>query len=189
MRAAEGRIDPGHRSTRSGLRMAGFIALILGLVLMAAGAYRMFSPAWSGRSHFMSGHRSFDQVSRSMEDEFRSKAWTSFSGFGMLALGMLCAAAGGVMLKLGYMGSIARYVAEEGAPVVADTVNYMGTNTREGVHALTESVTSGIRDGLKDGDATVETPATPTERTCPRCQGRNPAGSRFCNQCGRELEG
>ena len=171
--------------------MLGAIVLGIGLLLMALGAYRMFSPAWADRPDpsegFITGRRSFDEVSRRMHSDFQDSARTSFSGFGMVAAGMFCAVIGGIMLKFGYMGRVARYAAEEVAPVAADTINYMGASSRQGVHDLTEAVASGIRDGLDASHANVP-PAVPTARTCPQCGTVNPANSRFCNQCGGPLE-
>ena len=191
MNAPEGRIDPEHGSTRSGLRTLGAILLGLGVLLIVFGACRMFSPAWTAgpdpTKGFFEGRRSFDDVSRGMDRQFRDSAWTSFSGFGMVGAGMFCALVGGIMLKFGYMGRVARYAAEEVAPVATDTINYLGANSRQGVHDLTQAVAGGIHDGFEPSPADLP-PALPTQRICPRCQTANPAASRFCNHCGRPLE-
>jgi hypothetical protein len=174
----EGRIDPAHTSTRSTLRVLGAVLLVLGLLMMAFGGYRMFSPAWRGSSH-----ATVDFPGSSMRVEFQDHARTAFSGFAMVAVGMICAAVGGAMLTYGYMGRVARYAAGEMAPVASDTINYMGTSTREGVHDVAEAIAGGIRDG------TAQRPSAPGgQTTCPGCMSPIAPGSRFCSQCGRELE-
>ena len=195
----EERIDPGHQSTRGGLRGLGGVLLAGGALLLCFGVYRMFSPAWADQGNpsegFMEGRRSFDEVSRRTRDEFHDTGATMFSGFAMAAGGMICLAVGAVLLKMGYMGRVARYVAGEVAPVASDTVNYVAGSTRQGAHDLAEAVAGGINDALHPHAAAPAPPqpapsqtvASQAEKTCRECGARNAPSSRFCAQCGKPL--
>jgi hypothetical protein len=190
----EERIDPGHQSTRGGLRGFGGVLLAVGALLLCFGVYRMFSPAWTDHGNpsegFMEGRRSIDEVGRRMHDDFRDDAATSFSGFAMVAGGMICLAVGGVLLKMGYMGRVARYVAGEVAPVASDTVNYVAGSTRQGVHDVAEAVASGIHDALHPqgaAPAANTAVASQTDKFCRQCGARSAPSSHFCGECGKPL--
>lgn len=195
----EERIDPGHQSTRGSLRALGGVLLAVGALLLCFGVYRMFSPAWADHGNpsegFMEGRRSIDEVGRRMHDESRDVGATMFSGFAMAAGGMICLAVGGVLLKMGYMGRVARYVAGEVAPVASDTVNYLGGSTKQGVHDVAEAVAGGIHDALHPQGAAPEAPqaapsqavASQAENVCRQCGARSAPSSHFCGECGKPL--
>jgi hypothetical protein len=70
------------------------------------------------------------------------------------------------------MGAAARYAAQEQAPVVADTLNYLGAAAAPAVRAAA--------DAVRDGE-------NRTARTCPSCAAANDADARFCDTCGTSL--
>jgi hypothetical protein len=70
--------------------------------------------------------------------------------FWCVFVGAPLAAGGMAMLKLGYLGAIARYVAGEASPVAKDVVNYMGENTEPGVKAVAKSITEGILEAQRE---------------------------------------
>jgi hypothetical protein len=80
--------------------------------------------------------------------------------------------AGGVMSQFGYIGSVARFMASQGAPVAADTFNYMADETRDGVKTMAGAVGEGLREGMREGKA------------CPKCAMKNDPDARFCKGCG-----
>ena len=102
------------------------------------------------------------------------KFWCFFVGMPLIAIGVgIC--------KFAFMGTVARYVASETAPVAADTFNYVASETQSGVRTLTSAVAAGL-DGRSADDG-----ATTDDKTCPGCQALNEHDSRFCDQCGESL--
>ena len=65
--------------------------------------------------------------------------WCEFVGMPLLFVG-------GVMCLYGFLGSMQRYVVGETAPVAADAVNYIGTNTQPGMKAVASAITEGVLD-------------------------------------------
>ncbi|HEX7447339.1 MAG TPA: zinc ribbon domain-containing protein [Pirellulales bacterium] len=92
--------------------------------------------------------------------------WCAFVGMPLLA--------GGVALtRFAYLGPLARYVAEETAPVGRDVINYLARGTEPAVRA--------VAGALKE-----EWSQSPGEerKSCPQCGQRNDADARFCAHCG-----
>lgn len=95
--------------------------------------------------------------------------WCAFVGMPLLA--------GGVFLcRLAYLGPLARYVAEETAPVGKDVINYMARGTEPAVR----TIASAIKDEWSDSSGQVK-------KSCPHCGERNSADARFCAHCGSEM--
>ena len=170
---------PGHKKTRSTLRVVGPLILGCGGILTLIGL----------GSFFMS-FGSFDPP---------RFFWCAFLGLPMLVFGA-------AITKAGYLGNIARYVANEAAPVGKDVVNYMAENTQDAVQTVASSLASGIKEGLSDTpvstcncpDCGAENNADAafcdqcgnklqTERSCPSCSSSNDPGAAFCDQCGTRL--
>jgi hypothetical protein len=82
--------------------------------------------------------------------------WCAFVGMPLIPLGA-------AICWLAYLGPMARYLAEETAPVNKDVINYLARGTEPAVR----SVVSAIKAGLS-GPA-VE----PSDKACPRCGERN----------------
>lgn len=180
----EERINPGHRETRDKLRVFGPPLMIVGLIVGAVG-FIGFIPM---------GMR-----------------YGPFGAIGFMVLfggGAFLAQIGFVLTKFGYMGAVARYMAQEGAPVGRDTFNYMADGTRDSVRDLASAVGEGLRGDAKasresiircpqcgtPGDADMNfcgrcgTPfASKKETTCSSCGRRVDAESRFCGHCGRPM--
>ena len=114
--------SPKHQSARSFLRVAGPLIAVAGLVLMAVGFISFFAA--------MNG------------DGSPRYFWCAFLGMPVLFVGI-------VMCKFAFIGSVARYVAAETAPVAKDTVNYMAEGTQEGVKTVARAVGEGIREGMQ----------------------------------------
>jgi hypothetical protein len=125
-----------------------------------------------------------------------SKFWCFFVGMPLLFFGL-------VMLKFGYMGAVARYMAGEAAPVMKDTFNYMARGTREGVRDIASAVGEGLRgEGAEtavschkcghanDGDANFCDEcgsALASSTRCSSCGESNDADAKFCDSCGQSL--
>ena len=110
-------------AVRNGLRIAGPIVAILGLIFLIIGVASFFS--------------SFGSFERPRY------FWCAFVGILLLAVGlMLC--------QWGYMGAIFRYMAGESAPVSKDVVNYMGEHTKPGVKAVSKAVAEGILEAREE---------------------------------------
>lgn len=90
-------------------------------------------------------------------------------------VGMFLLFVGAVMTASGFAGAVARYQANQIAPVGKDVVNYMVEGTQESVQAVTRSIAAGLRDGMVGEGATAR---------CPKCGAGNQPGSKFCDQCG-----
>jgi membrane protease subunit (stomatin/prohibitin family) len=102
----------------------------------------------------------------------------------MVAAGMVCLAAGGVMTKFGYMGRVARYVAQEIAPVATDTVGFVVDETKDEMQTAAKAISQGIAEGQQpqaDDEAR-------SDAVCPKCGTAAKDGAKFCSQCGAAVE-
>lgn len=88
--------------------------------------------------------------------------------FWMLFLGLPMVGVGIMLLSLGYKREISKYFKNESVPVI-----------NEAADELTPAIKS-IKRALKDDEPQKD------EITC-KCGARNPAGMRFCGQCGKPL--
>jgi len=67
--------------------------------------------------------------------------YTGHFAFGFLGfLGVFLLFIGGVMAQFGYKSAVARYQAQELAPVASDTFNYVAEETKPGVRAIVGAV-------------------------------------------------
>ena len=148
----EERIDPGHKGIRDVLRVVGPIVLGIG-VLLTVVAFVSFFAAFGG-----SGPPKY--------------FWCGFIGLPMMALG-------GVMTKLGYIGKITRYMSGEISPVAKDTINYVGTESREGIKAVASAIGEGLR-GTGAG-------AAGTKVRCHKCNELLEENAKFCSNCGAAI--
>jgi len=112
--------SPKHQAVRSFLRVAGPLTALAGIVLIAIGMISFFAAMGE-----YAPPRFF---------------WCAFLGMPVLFVGV-------VMCKFAYIGTVARYVAAETAPVAKDAVNYMAEETQEGVKTVARAITEGIREG------------------------------------------
>lgn len=170
-------MDPNHSDTRATLRIIGPLVLATGLVFMIIGIGNFF---WSFNN--MEPPRYF---------------WCAFIGMPLLAVGMgIC--------KFAYLGSIARYMANEIAPVGKDTTNYMVGGTRGAVRDLAAAVGEGLRGGTQQVgfirchkcNADNELPANfckacgvqlSKSRACPDCKELIDPDAQYCDNCGRAM--
>lgn len=137
-----------HASHRAGLRGLGAVLTAVGGVFTAIGLISFFSSTNS-----FEGPRYF---------------WCLFVGLPMLGVGF-------ALLKFGYLGPIARYVASEAAPVATDSFNYVASATKQGLHDVASAIGTGLRDAT-------------AARTCAACGHGNASDAAFCNQCGASLQ-
>ncbi len=110
-------INPQAKGQRKALKTIGGIFLIAGLLLSGFGVIDFF------------------QSMNSMEQP--KYFWCLFVGLPMFVIGIAA-------LAFAYMGKTSRYVAGETVPVAADSLNYLGKNTKEGVENFSEAISSGI---------------------------------------------
>jgi ribosomal protein L40E len=109
----------------------------------------------------------------SQPDEGPRYFWCAFVGLPTLFVGMM-------LLRAGYIGAVARYVAEEGEPVAKDTFNYMADGTKDEVRSVAEAIGEGL--GLRPGG-----PEADTASRCPKCGHANQPAAKFCDSCGAAL--
>lgn len=109
-------INPNHTQQRGVLRAVGPLVLFVGLIFMAIGMVSFFSAIGS-----------FDPP---------KYIWSCFVGMPISFVGL-------VLTKFAYMGKVARYTAQELAPVGKDTFNYIASGTKEGVADVSEAVFRG----------------------------------------------
>jgi hypothetical protein len=178
----ERRLDPGHTGPRKVFRTLGPILLAAGVLLVVAGVVSFFT-AFGG-------------------SEPPKYFWCAFLGMPMLFVG-------GVMTGYGFMGRIARYHAEEMAPVAKDAFNYMAEGTREGVRTMAGAIGQGLSEGgfgsggsqakvrchkckhVVDDDAKFcDSCGQPLAKSklCPKCDELNDPDARFCDNCGHQYE-
>ena len=174
-----------HHQTRSVLRIIGPTIFLVGLILTIigiAGFFSSFNSAWDSGPSFGSGFESmpgFDSGSgfgHTQRDSGMSRFFLAFIGLPMMGVGA-------AISKFAFLGSVARYVASEAAPVVKDTTNYMIDGTKGAVSDLAQSVGAGIAAGMAGDQSTIET------TDCPGCGEACDSGARFCDQCGTPIPG
>lgn len=95
--------------------------------------------------------------------------WCAFVGMPLLGIGIH-------LSRLAYLGPLARYVAEETAPVGKDVINYMARGTEPAVRAVASAIKDEWSGSSGDG-----------KNSCPQCGERNDADARFCAHCGSDL--
>ena len=151
----EKQIDPGHGSIRDVLRIVGPLVAVVGLIFIVIGLVSFFS-AFGG-----SGPPKY--------------FWCGFVGMPLLFVG-------GVMTSMGFMGKVARYQAQEMAPVAKDTFNYMAEGTKDGVRTMAGAIGQGLsRGGFNLGGGAQ------TKVRCHKCNALVDADAKFCDQCGQAL--
>lgn len=155
--------------------MLGWLLVIVGGIFTLVGLIDFFS-AFSGKGP-------------------PEKFWCAFVGLPMLGIGTF-------LLKLGYMGTVMRYMAGETVPVASDAMNEMAHGTREGVEVFTGAIRRGLTgnstvtscpecDAENDPEASFCDQCGATmarETTCPACNDPVEADARFCDQCGHRLQ-
>jgi len=146
-------IDPAHERPRRVLRTVGPILAVIGLIMIVIGIGNFFASLGG-----FEPPRYF---------------WCAFVGMPLLFVGL-------AMTKIGYMGRIARYMAEEIAPVGKDTINYMAEGTQGGIRSVARAIGEGLRDGSAGG-------ASAGQLRCHKCNTLNDADAKFCDTCGAVL--
>ncbi|MFO7901989.1 MAG: zinc ribbon domain-containing protein [Planctomycetota bacterium] len=172
-------IDEGHQQVRSVLRVVGPMVATTGLVLVVIGLGSFFSSFGSfGPPRYF---------------------WCAFVGIPLLGVGF-------AICRFAFMGRVARYVANEVAPVGKDTFNYMASGTKDAVGDLASAVGEGLRAGNsteptrlirchkcnRDNDAAANFcngcgAALQKSKACPSCHELNDPDARFCDNCGQEI--
>jgi hypothetical protein len=144
------RIDPNHERPRKFLRTFGPILLVTGGIFFVVGIVNFFMA--------FGGHRP------------PRLFWCLFVGSFLGFIGL-------VMTKMGYLGKISRYVAEETAPVAADTFNYVADGTKDSVRDLAGAIGEGLATAA----------VGETQILCHKCNKPNDSAARFCDECGVSL--
>lgn len=140
----ETKIDPKHNASRSFLRVLGPTIAGIGLLFLVI-----------GMGSFFSAFGSFEPP---------RYFWCAFVGLPLLFVGV-------AMSMMGFLGSFARYVFGEAAPVHKDSFNYLAEGTKEGVR----TIATAIGEGLAAGRAAL---------VCQQCGKGNEADAKFCKNCG-----
>ena len=78
------------------------------------------------------------------------------------------------------MGRVARYQAQQIAPVAKDTFNYMAEGTQEGIKTVVGAIGEGLRQGGPGG-------SPQTMVRCHKCNALIEAEAKFCSQCGQAV--
>jgi hypothetical protein len=223
------RIDPNHDETRALLRFLGPFVLAIGLVFTIAGFVSFFTafnhtattppkmPELPSNFPMMPGgafgpgevtieyppgtteeeKKAFDRAIKGESESdpsVPSNFWMAFIGLPLLVIGAS-------MTRYGYMGAMARYVADEVAPVAADTVNYVVDETEDSITTVAKAIGEGIRGGDAEevrcaSCGTENAPdarfckscAAPLRKHCESCGKDNDPDATYCNGCGQALE-
>jgi hypothetical protein len=117
--------SPKHRGVRKFLRTAGPLTLAAGGLLTLAGLGSFFLAMFTH-----SGPPVLFVC--------------AFAGMPLMFLGI-------VMCMFGFMGSLARFVATEQAPVAKDTINYMAEGTQDAVRTVARAAAQGVAEGMQGG--------------------------------------
>src|SRR5206468_1430466 len=84
------------------------------------------------------------------------------------------------MMKAGYVGTAARYVAGEVAPTIKDTLGYVGIGAQQAICAKCGGTNRADAKFCDHCGASLSI-------TCPSCGHGNAADSAFCSECGKPL--
>jgi Double zinc ribbon len=153
--------DRGHAPQRKLLRMIGPMVAVAGFIFTAIGI-----------GSFFAAFGSFEPP---------RYFWCAFVGLPLLGIG-------GAITRFAYMGAIARYAANELAPVGKDTFNYLAEGTQDGVKTATRAIAEGLREGLGEAAAAAGRGGAPAVRVrCYKCNAENDADAHFCDACGAAL--
>lgn len=178
-----GRINPNQETHRAALRTFGWLMVCAGVPLTLLGGVSFFG--------------SFGSFGSGASASFPGYFWCAFVGLPLVGIGI-------GLLKAGYMGSIARYVAGEVAPVSTDVLEHMAEQGKGSVRKLAQAVGEGLRaqaeaEVLCPGCGEGNEPdakfcdgcgaALATRQVCAACGHANDAAARFCNRCGKDLAG
>ncbi len=150
--AVSKQIDPRHAEIRDALRVVGPAVVILGLIFTAIGIGSSFSAFGTFQPP-----RYF---------------WCVFIGFPLIFAGI-------VICIFAFMGAVTRYMADEGAPVGKDVVNYMAEETKDAVRDVAAAVGEGLRAGGGSQEVRVV--------RCQKCNTDNETSASFCKACGAPL--
>ena len=102
--------------------------------------------------------------------------WLPFVGIPLIFIGL-------VMTGHGFQGAIARYHANELAPVAKDTVNYVGEGTQDGLRSVGTALGQGLTAGMQSTEGATQADVI----YCPACNTTNDQDARFCDACGQSL--
>jgi len=140
-------VTPEHIQVRNTLRVAGPIIFSIGLILAIISFVDMVT-------------------ARGEPTLF----WLGFIGLPLMFVG-------GSLSMYGFMGAMTRYAMREGAPVSAQTFNYMAEETRDGIKTSASALASGLREGF-----------APQEKIfCTQCGRESDADAKFCKYCGKAM--
>jgi hypothetical protein len=149
-------MDRDHAGMRNALRVVGPVVLLVGIGFTLTGVLSFFS--------------AFGNSSRGLEPP--ENFWCAFVGMPLVAIGSL-------ICKFAFLGAVARYAANEVAPVGTDVVNYMADGTKDAIRDVAAAVGEGLRS---EGSSTPELVVR-----CKECDTDNDESAAFCDNCGKPL--
>lgn len=152
------------------LKIIGFIALALGLILTIAGFVDFFTSVTVGSQP--------------------SLFWMFFISFPLLFVGAVC-------LSFSYMKAVNSYVVGEQAPVMKDAANYILEGTRDEVGETASAIAKNIhqKGGIicprchtqnEPGAAFCDNCGAPLTKKC-SCGEVNDIDAKYCRRCGKLL--
>jgi Double zinc ribbon len=144
--------DSRHSDIRMLLRIVGPAIGIVGLMFTIVGMVSFFS-AFGG----------FERP---------RQFWCAFVGLPLMVFG-------GAISQFAYAGAVARYMADEIAPVGKDVVNYMAGGVKQSVRDVAAAVGEGLQSGM--------TEAASRTTKCAYCNTENPIAAHRCSACGTAL--
>lgn len=106
-------------------------------------------------------------------DKAPGQFWMAFVGIPVLVVGL-------IMTKIGYMGSIVRYLSKEITPVAAESMNEFQEKAEPGIRGAARAIGKGLAEAQS---------ALAQERIrCASCRAGNEPDARYCKGCGRTIE-
>lgn len=150
----DNRINPGHTQVRAVLRIVGPVILVIAIII-----------GLIGFADFVGTTGTFERPTK----------------FHYLFIAMPLGFIGFALTSAGFAGAVARYQAQEMAPVGKDTFNYLADGTQEGVTTVAGAIAKGVQSAQPN-----RTAAQPAVR-CPKCNALNDVDARFCSDCGEAL--
>ena len=158
-----------HDGFRNAMRLIGPVLILVGAGMFIAGVVS-FGDNFDDKFDDVGGKSALDwEIERvtgkqPQKPKPANRFWMCFVGIPLLGIGI-------GMTRAGYLGVAARYVAGETAPVARDTINYVVDGTKDSIRDVAEAIRGDADDAV----------------VCPKCEHRNDADAKFCDDCGAAL--
>ncbi len=173
--------ERSHASRRRTLTICGVLLIVIGVPLLVTGIVKFTStmgsppPRSSTQEFFDDPAGTMDRDNARWDADMEAKKASGLGGMAFFALGVLALGVGSSLVTFANRGKLARYTANEVAPVVADAVSYVATESAADVGAAARALQGATP------------PAEVVKVKCRACGSLEREKASFCSSCGKPL--